>query len=793
MFARLLSALARHPLIGLQLITHKVHERDRAWFDNCKLTHLQAVPGVAFEVIRTALLLLCAGIVVPWFLVVAAAHLSFLLAALGWIGRHWRSDQDPAATLMMWRCYIIIRAVICTVVNGIALALVPPDRLVPMVILILSTDAMALFAHFSLPVIGLVASWISTIGMTIVLILRPEVPALPTLLLALLMMSSAHLRIFNLHYMFATRRLRTRELKTANEMIELLLHQYSEHGSDCLVEMDAAGVIVNPSERLCELLGSHAAGIAGSKLIALVDPGPDAEAMRSAAHRLQAFRDVVLSRTVEGGKRWFIISGCPLLDAQGQHYGFRAFMRDVTDKHAAESKVQFLAHHDPLTRLANRTEFRTRLAERLAEGRSDLVAALFADLDHFKLVNDSFGHAAGDRVLEIVAQRLVAHAGPHDVVARLGGDEFALLLGMARSANAAMVVARNIVKDLAQPIEVDGRVIQMGGSVGVALAPDHADSADDLLRAADLALYEAKSAGRGVALLYDERLKQVFLENRALELDLGSALTNGEFELHYQPLHELSTDQIAGFEALLRWRHPQRGMIAPGTFIGLAEQSGLIVPLGEWVLREAMAEAATWEGDLTVAVNVSAVQMRGEDLLRQVVSALSVTGLDPRRLELEITETVLMQDQDPGLSLLHRLRALGVRIALDDFGTGYSSLNYLRSFPFDKIKIDRCFIEDLSEGGESGAIVESVLDLAARLNMQTIAEGVEDASQLDALRQRGCQQVQGYLISQAVPAAKLPVRRIAPKREMTRQEVELIARAPKLAEAFETLRLAARG
>jgi predicted signal transduction protein with EAL and GGDEF domain len=346
-----------------------------------------------------------------------------------------------------------------------------------------------------------------------------------------------------------------------------------------------------------------------------------------------------------------------------------------------------------------------------------------------------------------------------------------------------MMLARRIVEDLSRPIEVEGRTIQMGASVGVALAPDHAQNADELLRAADMALYEAKSGGRGLAVLYRHDMKQVLLEKRALELELRSALAGGEFELYYQPVQALATDRIAGFEALLRWHHPVRGMIGPGTFIDIAERSGLIVPIGEWVLREAMAEAATWAGDLTVAVNVSAVQMRGDDLLRQVVSALAATGLDPHRLELEITETVLMQDQEACLALLHQLRGLGVRIALDDFGTGYSSLNYLRAFPFDKIKIDRCFIADLGQGGESGTIVEAVLDLAARLNMQTIAEGVEDAAQLEALRQRGCAQVQGYLISKAMPATALPVERVQTPHAVRPRKPQNITYAPGCADA----------
>lgn len=757
MFARLVSALASHPLTGLHLITHKVHERDRAWFDNCKLTHLHAVPGYAFEFVRIGLLLLCAGFISPLLLALIAAHFGLLVVNLHWIARSRRSGDDPARVLAMWRRFILTRAVQCMVVNGTVLWLAPHDHLVPMVVFILSTDAMALFAHFTLPVVGLVSSWISTMGMTAVLLHRPDVPVLPTLLLTLLIMTSAHLRIFNLHYMFATRRLRTRELKTANDTIELLLTQYREHGSDCLVEVDSAGLILDPTPQLCQLLGADVETLARAKLIHQFDSSPGTDAVRAAARRLQSFHEVSLSRTFNGNTRWFVMSGCSLTDAQGRHYGFRGFLRDVTDRHEAETTVRFLAHHDPLTRLVNRTDFHDRLAHSIEADDHAHIACLFADLDHFKLVNDSLGHAAGDRVLEVVADRLRAHAGPCDVIARLGGDEFALMLGRVRSADEAMVAARAIVADLSRPIEVDGRQIQMGASVGIALAPDHAANADELLRAADMALYEAKSAGRGMATLYHADMKRTLLERRALELELHSALAGGEFELHYQPVLDLKTDRIAGFEALLRWNHPQRGMIGPVMFIGLAERSGLIVPIGEWVLREALAEAARWEEDLTIAVNVSAVQMRDGALVQQVVSALAATGLRPDRLELEITETVLMQDEDVCIAMLHQLRALGVRIALDDFGTGYSALNYLRSFPFDKIKIDRCFVTDLDAGGECAAIVESVLDLAARLNIQTIAEGVEDAAQLAALRARGCAQIQGHLISPPIPAADLPV------------------------------------
>ena len=764
MFARLMSALAKHPLMGLQLITHKVHERDRAWFDTCKLTHLHAAPGARFELTRACLLPLCAGIDAGWFLAVWFGHLVVILIAHNRLTRQWRKGVDPAKLLANWQGYIVGRALVCVLVNAAALAIVPSDHLVPLVIFLLAADAMVLFAHFTLPVAGLVSSWISTLGMAIALLMRPDVPALPTLLLMLLLMSSAHIRVFNLHYMFATRRLRTRELRTANDTIELLLTQYREHGSDCLVEVDSEGLIVAPSPQLCRLLGEEADTLVGAKLLRLFDPGPGPEAIRAAARRLQSFHEVSLSRAIAGRARWFVMSGCALLDGEGRHSGFRGFLRDVTDRHEAESTVRFLAHHDPLTRLVNRAEFHGRLAHALAGCRRGRIACLFVDLDHFKLVNDSLGHAAGDRVLEAVADRLRVHAGPGDEIARLGGDEFAVMLGRARSTEAALAAAQAIVADLSMPIEVEGRLIQLGASVGVALAPDHATSAEDLLRAADMALYEAKSAGRGTASLYHADMKRTLLDRRALELELRSALPRGEFELHYQPVFDLATDRIAGFEALLRWRHPQRGMIGPVLFIGLAESSGLIVPIGEWVLREALAEAAGWEEDMTIAVNVSAVQMRGGALLHQVVSALAATGLRPDRLELEITESVLMQDEEACIALLHKLRGLGVRIALDDFGTGYSALNYLRRFPFDKIKIDRCFVTGLDAGGESAAIVESVLDLAARLNMQTIAEGVEDTAQLAVLRERGCAQIQGNLISAPMPVTQLPVTRRTPRR-----------------------------
>ena len=409
MFARLMSALAKHPLMGLQLITHKVHERDRAWFDTCKLTHLHAAPGARFELTRACLLPLCAGIDAGWFLAVWFGHFVVILIAHNRLTGQWRKGVDPAKHLANWQRYIVGRALVCVLVNAAALAIVPSDHLVPLVIFLLAADAMVLFAHFTLPVAGLVSSWISTLGMAVALLMRPDVPALPTLLLMLLLMSSAHIRVFNLHYMFATRRLRTRELRTANDTIELLLTQYREHGSDCLVEVDSEGLIVAPSPQLCRLLGEEADTLVGAKLLRLFDPGPGPEAIRAAARRLQSFHEVSLSRAIAGRARWFVMSGCALLDGEGRHSGFRGFLRDVTDRHEAESTVRFLAHHDPLTRLVNRAEFHGRLAHALAGCGPGPIACLFVDLEHFNPGNDSRGHSAGDRRPQAVADPALNH------------------------------------------------------------------------------------------------------------------------------------------------------------------------------------------------------------------------------------------------------------------------------------------------------------------------------------------------------------------------------------------------
>ncbi|MGX4801526.1 bifunctional diguanylate cyclase/phosphodiesterase [Bradyrhizobium guangdongense] len=436
--------------------------------------------------------------------------------------------------------------------------------------------------------------------------------------------------------------------------------------------------------------------------------------------------------------------------------GWLATHDDVTERIRADERIAHLAHYDALTDLPNRVLMRGHLERRVAElAQGHPFAILYIDVDEFKGVNDSLGHEVGDELLRQVASRLRACVSGNDMVARLGGDEFAIIKAASCDRDELSALAERILASLRMPVDCKGQEITTDASIGIAIAPDHGDVIDDLLKRADLAMYAAKSEGRGTFRIfvpeYDDKARQ----RRQLELDLRQALVRGEFEVHYQPLVDLSANVVSGCEALLRWRHPERGMVSPADFIPVAEDTGLIGEIGEWVLRQACAEAASWPGDIHIAVNVSPVQFRFRTLALKVAAALAESGLAPERLELEITETVLIRDDEEALTILQQLRELGVRIALDDFGTGYSSLSYLHRFPFDKIKIDRSFISDIGEPEDSSPIVQAVVHMAAARHMATTAEGVETEAQREVLRQLGCSQMQGWLFSPAVPAAKL--------------------------------------
>ncbi|MGA2895129.1 MAG: EAL domain-containing protein [Xanthobacteraceae bacterium] len=436
--------------------------------------------------------------------------------------------------------------------------------------------------------------------------------------------------------------------------------------------------------------------------------------------------------------------------------GWVATHEDVTERRLAEIKIAHMARHDALTDLPNRLLLRERLNEALAQvERGQRLAVLYLDLDQFKNVNDSLGHPTGDELLRAVAERLRGCVKDADTISRVGGDEFFIIQTGINDATDAEHLARRIVEALRAPYELHGHLVMIDASIGIALAPTDGSDANELLKNADMALYGAKADGRGVYRFFEAHMDARMKERRALELALRRAFDNDEFELYYQPMLNLDKGDIRCCEALLRWHHPERGMVSPVEFIPVAEEIGLIVALGERVIRWACEEAAQWPGDICVAVNLSPTQLASKNLLPTVLGALAASRLAPHRLELEITEAVLMQNSEVTLHTLHQLRSLGIRISMDDFGTGYSSLSYLRSFPFDKIKIDRCFIKGLGDNSESDAIVQAVAGLADSLGMTTTAEGVETREQLDLVRSLGCTDVQGFYYSPPVPACEL--------------------------------------
>ena len=450
---------------------------------------------------------------------------------------------------------------------------------------------------------------------------------------------------------------------------------------------------------------------------------------------------------VEDRQVWLGIHAYPTPD------GLSIFFRDVSEMKLARDEMQHLAHHDPLTGLANRLLFQTSLKDALESGEP--VATLLLDLDHFKEINDTLGHMVGDTLLVSTAERLRACLRPDDLLARLGGDEFAVIVKGYEGKDEIGLLAQRMIDTASAPHVVDGQAFRIGASIGIALSPEGGEDPEQIFKNADISLYAAKSDSRGGFRFFVSAMEAVLQQRQALHADLREAFGGNQFSLVYQPLVDLESEQVCGFEALLRWNHPVRGMVSPEEFIPVAEETGLIVEIGAWVLRTACAEAALWPEHIWVAVNLSVRQFSAGDLSAKVEAVLRRTGLTASRLELEITESVLLRDSDAILATLSRLKDMGIRIALDDFGTGYSSLRYLQRFPFSKIKIDRSFISGLPANTESQAIVRSVIGLGRSLGMKVTAEGVETKAQLDWVKS-GCDEVQGYYLSRPVAAQLIP-------------------------------------
>ncbi|MGX1318012.1 diguanylate cyclase (GGDEF)-like protein/PAS domain S-box-containing protein [Bradyrhizobium sp. USDA 377] len=468
------------------------------------------------------------------------------------------------------------------------------------------------------------------------------------------------------------------------------------------------------------------------------------------------FKDEHAWRSQTKGLRYITSTRIGIRDKSGEPRYLISVVEDVTERRRAHEKIAHMAHYDALTDLPNRTLFREQIERELAKVASGAqFALLYIDVDEFKGINDSLGHHVGDELLKAIATRLRGCLKKGDLIARLGGDEFAVIQTGIRSSADVLSFVTLIYEAIRQPYHCLGHQLSTDASIGIALAPQDGADLDQLIKNADLAMYGAKAEGRRTHRFFEPEMDASAKARLTMEQDLRQALVNGGFEIHYQPLVDLRSGAVTGCEALLRWRHPERGMVSPAEFIPVAEDTGLINELGDWVLRMACNEAATWPAHIRVAVNVSPVQLKCDTLALRIASALAASGLDPRRLELEITEAVLIRDDEAALSILHQLRSIGVRIALDDFGTGYSSLSYLKRFPFDKIKIDRCFVADIAETGGAPVIVQAVVNIAAASNMTTVAEGVETEAQREMLRNLGCTEMQGYLFSAPKPAAEV--------------------------------------
>ncbi|MCH2241178.1 MAG: EAL domain-containing protein [Aquabacterium sp.] len=551
-----------------------------------------------------------------------------------------------------------------------------------------------------------------------------------------------------------------------SQTIGLLLHDFEQHASDWLWETDAAGRLSHVSTRLADALGRPAAALRQSALLDLLTASlgaqtlEETEALQTLRAHLAArmpFRAVAVPVQVGDERRWWSLTAKPLHDEQGGFSGWRGVGSDITQARRAHQEMARLANYDALTGLANRHQFSAHL-QRLQDAGQQAkrpCALIFLDLDNFKTINDSLGHHKGDRLLQIVARRLLACVHGGDLLARIGGDEFAIISWEATRPEQVAALAQRLLDTFAAPCVVDEARIPVSTSIGIAMAPQDGQDPHTLLKSADLALYAAKAAGRSTFRFFDRQMDERARERLTLQHDLRDAVQRREFGLHFQPQIDLHSGAVTGFEALLRWRHPTRGLVSPAEFIPLAEETGLIVAIGEWVLTEACRQACTWPGELRVAVNLSAVQFREAGIVEAVQRALQGSGLAPQRLELEITESALIQDSSAVQSTLRALREQGVRVAVDDFGTGYSSLAYLRHFPLDKLKIDGMFVRTLEGDPESLAIVRAIVHLAQALGLQTTAEGVETAGQLQAVRELGCTDVQGFLTARPMPTEQV--------------------------------------
>ena len=547
-----------------------------------------------------------------------------------------------------------------------------------------------------------------------------------------------------------------------SEVVSLLLREFEENEADWLWEIDTSRRIRNASPRFAFAIGKNPDEVEGEPFLQIIsgeywESGQFPNSLHDLAERLkrrESFSNLLVKVTIGGNARWWELSGTPMLDDHGKHVGFRGVGSDVTEQRESSEKIAYLARYDTLTNLPNRLMVNEALGDAMRYARQwrSRCAFLMIDLDRFKAVNDSLGHQVGDRLLEQVATRLQELCDENTVCGRLGGDEFAVVVRDASDKGTVSAIAAKIISALSQPYAVDNHTLYVGASVGSAVAPRDGKSVEELMRNADLALYRSKDEGGGEHYVYEPSLHASAEERRQLEFSLRKALEREEMLLHYQPVVNSHSEELVGFEALVRWDSKDHGFVSPGKFIPLAEDTRLIVPIGKWVLEQACMEAARWPANLRINVNVSPEQLLEPDFGASVVRALSRSNLEPQRLELEVTESIFLRDADIARKALEQVMALGCQVALDDFGTGYSSLAYIRELRFSTIKVDRTFVQGAAQGAvESLAIIRAVVAMADSLGMSTTAEGVEEAEEVQMIRDLGCTKIQGYYFGRPMP------------------------------------------
>lgn len=587
------------------------------------------------------------------------------------------------------------------------------------------------------------------------------------------------------------------ELAEQSETIGLLLKEYTDNASDWLWELDSGGRFVRGASEFARQLAieidtidpSNANAIASAKDESKIDSRSLGE-LWDRFNKRESFHDLEISSKKPGVRRWVSMSGKPLINAEGTFCGYRGFASNITEKKLTEERIAYLAHNDALTGLVNRASFSAALQQKFNDEKStEFWAVLFLDLDGFKHVNDVYGHGIGDCLLTEVARRLKQTVEDCDIVARLGGDEFAVVCSSAVSLQTLTVLSEKLIKCLSESYEIEDLVIEIGVSIGVAIGIADGCDQHTLLNNADLALYRAKEQGKGTFRFYKLEMDEIVKDRRNLERDLRSALKNEELELFYQPLVSSDDFVTVGFEALLRWNHPSRGEISPTEFVPIAERIGLISEIGEWVVIEACKQASTWPHHLTVAVNLSAPQFHEERIVKSVTKALVSSGIDPERLEIEITEGLFIDNTREVIRSLRELKNMGVSIAMDDFGTGYSSLSYLLKFPFDKLKIDRSFVTSVDTDEVAKNVFEAIVKLANVLELTVTAEGVETTDQLDVLNQMNCTRFQGFAFGHPMRSSELPAFLL---REFNANVLECAEREQKLVQSDDALRSAIR-